>query len=51
MQEEGVTAALADRPDHVPEALVVDFNMYSVPGGTADAQAAFLRYAAPAHQY
>ena len=41
MQEEGVTASLADRPDHVPEALVVDFNMYSVPDGAADAQAAF----------
>ncbi|WP_176598819.1 cytochrome P450 [Sphingobium sp. 15-1] len=41
MQEAGERVSLAVRPDHVPPSLVIDFNMYSVPGGAWDAQAAF----------
>lgn len=32
---------LTDRPAHVPDHLIVDFDMYDVPGGSDDAQAAY----------
>lgn len=32
---------LAPRPDHVPAALVRDFNIYDVPGSAEDVQAAY----------
>ncbi|MET0658863.1 MAG: cytochrome P450 [Steroidobacteraceae bacterium] len=36
-------ASLAEKPRHVPDGLVVDFDFYHVPGGDQDAQAAYQR--------
>lgn len=35
---------LMNMPGHIPEHLVVDFDMYNVPGGSVDAQAAYAEY-------
>ena len=41
MSTERNSSALVARPGHVPEELVVEFDMYNVPGGDKDAQGAF----------
>lgn len=38
------TAALAPRPAHVPPERVVDFDLYTLPGGETDAQGAYWRF-------
>lgn len=40
-------ALVAERPAHVPENLVVDFNIFAPPGGKKDVYAAWLKLQAP----
>ena len=35
------TTALAPKPDHVPDALVYDFDFYNLPGSDEDIQLAY----------
>lgn len=41
MTATAIQADLAEKPDHVPAELVVDFDLYNVPGADRDAQAAY----------
>ncbi|MCW1432329.1 cytochrome P450 [Novosphingobium sp. JCM 18896] len=42
--EQVQSAALAPRPDHVPLDRVIEFDLYALPGGEDDAQAAYWRF-------
>jgi len=44
MTESAVETELAAVPDHIPSRLVVDFDIYNVPGGAEDAQRAYAAF-------
>ena len=39
-----IEQGLAEAPAHIPLDLIVDFDMYNVPGGSEDVQAAYAEY-------
>lgn len=44
MKEEAIEQGLVKAPAHIPAHLIVDFDMYNVPGGSEDAQAAYSEF-------